>query len=107
MAGEERTEAATPRKLQHLRDEGKVSKSPEVVSAISILGGVLTIYMFGSSIWGQLHVLIVDRLTSLSQPDLNDTSLGQLWMTDGITFFSVMAPLLVAMPLIGVLTNVG
>src|SRR3954453_11339372 len=102
MAGEDRTKAATPRKLQHLRDEGKVSKSPEVISALSILGGVLTIYMFGSSIWGQLHTLLVDGLTGLSRPDLNDTSLGQLWMTDGMAFFSVMAPLLVAMPLIGV-----
>jgi flagellar biosynthetic protein FlhB len=107
MAGEERTEAATPRKLQHLRDEGKVTKSPEVVSAIGILGGVFVLYTFGGSIWGQLRVLMTDRLSNLSGPDLTDAALGEIWMTAGIAFFTVMAPLLVAMPLIGILANVG
>jgi flagellar biosynthesis protein FlhB len=107
MAGEERTEAATPRKLQHLRDEGKVSKSPEVVSAVTILGGVFTVYAFGGSIWGQLKVLVTDHLSDLSRPDLTDTTLGQLWLTVGIAFFTVMAPLLVALPLLGIVSNVG
>jgi flagellar biosynthetic protein FlhB len=107
MAGEERTEAATPRKLQHLRDEGKVSKSPEVVSAVGILGGVFTLYAFGGTAWGQLRALLTDRLMDLGRPDLTDSSLGELWMTAGIAFFTVLAPLLVAMPLIGVLANVG
>lgn len=107
MAGEERTESATPRKLQHLRDEGKVSKSPEVVSAVTILGGVFTVYAFGGSIWGQLKVLVTEHLSDLSRADLTDTSLGQIWLTVGIAFFTVMAPLLVAMPLLGIISNVG
>ena len=105
--GEERTEAATPRKLQQLRDDGKVTKSPEVVSAISILGGIVTIYSFGNSITSQLKVLMVDGLTGLSRPDLTDTSLGEIWMTAAFAFFTVMAPILVAMPLLGVIANVG
>jgi flagellar biosynthesis protein FlhB len=107
MAGEERTEAATPRKLQHLRDEGKVSKSPELVSAVTILGGVFTVYAFGGSIWSQLKVLVTEHLSELSRPDLTDTTLGQLWLTVGIAFFTVMAPLLVALPLLGIVANVG
>jgi flagellar biosynthetic protein FlhB len=107
MAGEERTEAATPRKLQHLRDEGKVSKSTEVVSAAAVLGGVFTIYTFGGSIWSQLKALVTEHLTTLSRPDLTDTSLGDIWITLGIAFFTIMAPLLVAIPLLGIITNVG
>jgi len=107
MAGEERTEAATPRKLQHLRDEGKVSKSPEVVSAAGVLAGIITIYSFGGSLWTQLQVQLTQSLSNLSRPDLTDTSLGELWLATGIVFFTVMAPLLVAMPLIGILANVG
>jgi flagellar biosynthetic protein FlhB len=107
MAGEERTEAATPRKLQHLRDEGKVSKSAEVVSAIGALSGIVVLYAFGGNIWGNLRALLVDGLSGLSRPDLNDASLGQLWMAAGLAFFTVMAPLLVAMPIVGVLSNVG
>jgi flagellar biosynthesis protein FlhB len=66
MAGEERTGAATPRKLQHLRNEGKVSKSPEVISAAGLLAGVFTLYAFGGSLWGQLQTLTVDRLSNLA-----------------------------------------
>jgi len=107
MAGEERTEAASPRKLQHLRDEGKVTKSTEVLSAASILAGVLTVYGFGGTTWGHLQVMVSDQLVALSRPDLTDTSLMELAITTFTAFFSIMAPLLIAMPLIGVLANVG
>lgn len=107
MAGEERTEAATPRKLQTLRDDGKVSKSQEVLSAASILAGILTVYSFGGTIWGTLRVLVTDQMIALRQPDFTDTSLMELAIVTSITFFTVMAPLLVAMPLIGVIANVG
>jgi flagellar biosynthesis protein FlhB len=107
MAGEERTEAATPRKLQHLRDEGKVSKSVEVASAASILAGVLTVYGFGSMGWGHLKMLVTDGLGNLHRADLTDTSLMQLGILSGIAFFTVMAPLLVAMPVVGVISNVA
>ena len=107
MAGEERTEAATPRKLQHLRDEGKVTKSAEVASAAGILGSVLTLYAFGGMSWGQMRVLLSDRLVDFSRPDLTDTDLLNLAMTFGIAFFTILAPLLIAMPLIGVVSNVA
>jgi flagellar biosynthesis protein FlhB len=107
MAGEERTEAATPRKLQTLRDDGKVSKSPEVGSALSILAGVLTIYAFGGAGWGYMRTMLTDGLTHLSRGDLTDTSLMQLAIAASMVFFMIMAPLLVAMPLIGIISNVG
>src|SRR6188508_1488570 len=107
MAGEERTEAATPRKLQTLCDDGKVSKSPEVASALSILAGDLTIYAFGGTGWGYMRAMITDGLSNISRADLTDTSLMQLSITAGTVFFTLMAPLLIAMPLIGIISNVG
>ena len=107
MAGEERTEAATPRKLKTLRDEGKVTKSVEVASATSILVGVFTLQAFGGMGWSHLRVLVSDGLSSISRADLNDTSLEQLAVTAGIAFFTIMAPLLIAMPVIGIISNVS
>ena len=107
MAGEEKTEAATPRKLQNLRDEGKVTKSVEVASAAGILGGVLTLYSFGGLSWSQLQVMLTDNLVQFSRPDLTDTDLMNLALTLGLAFFTIMAPLLVAMPLLGVIANVA
>ena len=107
MAGEERTEAATPRKLQHLRDEGKVTKSVEVASAAGILGCVLTLYAFGGMSWTQMQVMLTDGLVNLSRPDLTDTDLMNLSMTLGLAFITILAPLLVAAALIGVIANVA
>lgn len=107
MAGEERTEAATPRKLQHLRDEGKVTKSAEVASAAGILGSILALYSFGGMAWSQMQKMLADRLADFSRPDLTDTDLMNLAITCGLAFMAILAPLLIAMPLIGVIANVA
>ncbi|MCC6177605.1 MAG: flagellar biosynthesis protein FlhB [Chloroflexi bacterium] len=107
MAGEERTEAATPRKLQHLRDEGKVSKSAEVCSAAAILGGILILQGFSGYLSGNLHGFLQDQFSTLARPDLTDRSLGELGLTAAAMFFVLAAPLLVAMPAIGIVANVA
>lgn len=107
MAGEERTEAASPRKLQNLRNDGKVTKSVEVGAATSILAGVFTLYLFGGSGWSTLRILVTDGLSNIGRADINDTSLMQLAIASFVVFFTVMAPLLVAMPLIGIISNVS
>jgi flagellar biosynthesis protein FlhB len=104
---EEKTEAATPRKLQHLRDEGRVSKSAEVASAAGILGSVITLYASGGMSWGHLQVMLSDRLVDFSRPDLTDTALIELALNVGMAFFTILAPLLIAMPVVGVLANVA
>jgi flagellar biosynthetic protein FlhB len=107
MAGEERTEAATPRKLQTLRDDGKVSKSPEVASALSIMAGVCTLYAFGGSGWGYMRIMVTEGLTTLSREDITDTMLMQLAIGAFTAFFTIMAPLLIALPIMGIISNVG
>jgi flagellar basal-body rod protein FlgG len=104
---EEKTEAATPRKLQHLRDEGRVSKSTEVASAAGILGSVITLYALGGASWTQMRVLLSERLVDFSRPDLTDTAVLDLAMNAGIAFFAILAPLLIAMPLVGIIANVA
>ena len=104
---EERTEAASPRKLQNMRNEGKVTKSVEVSSATGILAGVFTLYAFGGTGWSYLQILVTDNLSNLSRGDINDTALMQLAIASFTVFFSVMAPLLIAMPLVGILSNIS
>ena len=47
MAGEEKTEKATPRKRQDVRKEGQVLQSREVVTAISVLGTFSLLSLLG------------------------------------------------------------
>ena len=104
---EERTEAATPRKLQHLRDEGKVTKSAEVASAAGILASIITLYAFGGASWNGMRTLLTEGLVDFSRPDMTDTALMQIALTSGIAFFTILAPLLIAMPLVGAIANVA
>lgn len=107
MAGEERTEAATPRKLQHLRDEGRVSKSAEVNSAAALLTGIVALYAFGGDTWHRLRAYLGDLLVALARPDLTDTALMELAIAAFTVFFAALAPLLIAMPVVGVVASVG
>ncbi|MDR2174461.1 MAG: flagellar biosynthesis protein FlhB [Synergistaceae bacterium] len=51
---QERTEAATPKKRQKVRSEGKVCKSRDLTAAVEILTGLVGLVMFGPSIFGGL-----------------------------------------------------
>jgi flagellar biosynthetic protein FlhB len=106
MAGE-RTEAATPRKLEHLRDEGKVSKSPEVNSAVAVLAGIVVLYGFGGSTATQLQAYIGAILGDLSRPDLNDALTMSLTIGAFTVFATALTPLLIAMPIAGVVSSIG
>jgi flagellar biosynthetic protein FlhB len=50
----ERTEAATPRRRQDARKEGKVAKSQELSSALVLLSGACVLYLFGGSLLNEL-----------------------------------------------------
>ncbi|MDR1648777.1 MAG: flagellar biosynthesis protein FlhB [Synergistaceae bacterium] len=47
---QERTEAATPKKRQKVRSEGKVCKSRDLTAAVEILAGLVGLSVFGPSI---------------------------------------------------------
>ena len=63
MAGEDRTEAATPRRLQRARDEGTVAISREVPALAGLGAATLLLSImgpaFGSSVMGRLGVMLV------------------------------------------------
>jgi flagellar biosynthesis protein FlhB len=106
MSGE-RTEAATPRKLETLRKEGRVTKSADLASAAGLLVGLVTLRAFAGDGTGQLTAFIEGQFRTLARPDLTDQGLADLGLAAATLFFVVSAPLLVAMPLAGILSTVG
>ncbi len=106
MAGE-RTEAATPRRLQTLRAEGRVARSADLSSAVGVLAAVVVIQQFGGEAARQLTSFMEQRFIGLARTDLTDTGLAELAITSGVLFLTVMTPLLVALPLVGVVAGVG
>ena len=74
MAGEEKTEKATPKKRQDVRKEGQVLQSREVVTALSVLGTFYILSMFGK--------FMLVRLMAYMETSINNLSLEQKITTE-------------------------
>ncbi len=61
---ESKTEEATPRKLEDARKKGDVAKSPDVASALSLLGAAAVLLMAGGHFAGQLAESLVPFIAS-------------------------------------------
>jgi len=68
---QERTEAATPKRLREAREEGQVARSPEVVTVFVLGAGLLGLWVGASNLYGELGALL---RYSLGQPP---TSMGK------------------------------
>lgn len=65
MAGEsdlEKTEPATPRKLEKAREDGQVVRSPELTTFILLLVAAGGVWFMGSSLMGQLSAVVKNGL---------------------------------------------
>ena len=61
---ESKTEEATPRKLEDARKKGDVAKSPDVASALSLLGAAAVLLMAGGTFAGQLAESLLPFIAS-------------------------------------------
>ena len=105
MSGE-RTESATPRRLQKLREEGRVARSPELGAAIGLLAGCVILQVVAGSASTRLVSLITGSLTQVGtvRPGQDPDVLwaqqavgmaGQAWLLS-------VAPLILVLPLLGI-----
>ena len=65
MSGE-RTEAATPRRREQLRGEGRVARSPELGSSIGLLAGCIILQITASATSDRLQGLFTGSLTDMA-----------------------------------------
>ena len=64
---QEKTEQATPRKLEHARQEGQVARSNELNSVFIIGLGFLTIYLLGPIVFDNLGSLMKHNLSEAAK----------------------------------------
>lgn len=66
--GQERTEEATPRRLQQAREKGQVARSKELASASVLIVGAIALMWFGESLARSLFS-IMSRLFDLKRDE--------------------------------------
>jgi len=77
--GQEKTEEATPKKLQDSRNKGQVPRSKDLGTAAVLIASAAGMYVFGSAI-AQALINVMKRLFSLTRNEAFDTNqFGLMW----------------------------
>ncbi|TME31878.1 MAG: EscU/YscU/HrcU family type III secretion system export apparatus switch protein, partial [Chloroflexi bacterium] len=102
----ERTEAATPRRLEQLRDEGRAARSPELGSAIGLLAGCVILQTTAGNAATRLQGLLTGTFTDLSASG-RAQDIDVLWAQQalgraGEAWLLSIAPLLLVLPVLGI-----
>ncbi|GEM74344.1 flagellar biosynthesis protein FlhB [Vibrio sagamiensis] len=69
--GQERTEEATPRRLQQAREKGQVARSKELASASVLIVGAVSLMWFGEAL-ARAFFAVMRRLFSLQREEIFD-----------------------------------
>lgn len=70
--GQERTEDATPRRLQQAREKGQIARSKELASVSVLVVGAVSLMVFGKTLANGLWT-VMSRFFSLSRDEIFDT----------------------------------
>jgi flagellar biosynthesis protein FlhB len=102
MSGE-RTEAATPRRLAKLREDGKGPRSQELGPTVGLLAGLLIVQMTAASAGARLQGILTGSLSDLNPPAQGDLLWAQQALgRAGEAWLLSVAPLLVVLPVLGI-----
>ncbi len=106
FAGEEKTEDATPRKLQQARKKGQVARSNELSTVVTLLTGFMALKAGGSYVLEKLYSFFKysfssDRLHTV----LDEVSLSQIINHTLLTIVSIFIPVGLAILVVGFLVN--
>lgn len=105
--GQEKTEQPTQKKLDDSRQKGMVAKSIEVNSLLVVFAGIVTIFLFQSSIAKNFSAFSVDIFGTL---DVLPKRMGMIqnFFMDWYWFFlTVIGPVIAAVFLISLASNIS
>jgi flagellar biosynthetic protein FlhB len=103
----DKTEAPTPRRRQEAREQGNVARSPDLTSAVLLVGGLLLLKWYGLPVLGALRQVVAEMLSGKSlsnmNPDVANTQVVHAFANVGWA----LAPLLIGLMLVVILANIA
>ncbi|MDP2559825.1 flagellar biosynthesis protein FlhB [Psychrobium sp. 1_MG-2023] len=78
-SGQEKTEQATPKKLQQARDKGQVPRSKELATAAVLIASAASMYIFGSAIAMSLYHVMKNMFTIKREQAFDTSQFGLMW----------------------------
>lgn len=93
MANEqnEKTEAATPKRIQKERDKGHIAKSPDLTSSLVLTIGLAIIFAYGHSMLDKLQTMLYTTFTSLNPKNIPEDDIIAIFGFYFSNYVSVVA----------------
>ncbi|MBT3596538.1 MAG: EscU/YscU/HrcU family type III secretion system export apparatus switch protein [Verrucomicrobia bacterium] len=88
----EKTEQATPKKLQDSFNQGQFAKSAEIQTLLVTAGGLGSLMMVGPEIWEQSAKIMTSILTDANSIDIKQEFMQSHISTSGTTFLKMVSP---------------
>jgi flagellar biosynthetic protein FlhB len=104
-ADQEKTEPATPKRLQEMREKGQVAKSREVPSVAILIAGLLIFYFLGTTMIRDFMDLMKWSFTNSGTMQLKEANLHWLVIELFQRGLKIVAPLFVVLVLVGLASN--
>ncbi len=105
-SGEEKTEAATPKRKEEARKEGQVPKSLEVNTVLMLLAGTLVLYFYGTSVVENLMGVMTYYFQEINMNSLSIITVYNLMLLMTKQCFMVILPILIVLVLMAIGVNV-
>ncbi len=102
---QEKTEQATPRKLQKSREEGQVVKSIEIQSVLVLLSGLLALYGFGFFYYKEFLSVMRHSFTFHHIPEMNLIQCISLIHKFGFRMLIILSPIFTAVFIMAMLSG--
>ena len=78
-SGGEKTEKATPKRLQEARKKGQVAKSQDLGGAVVLLASLASLSALGPAAWGHMRDAMLNALALIATPDVvNQQGVGEV-----------------------------
>ena len=102
---QEKTEQATPKRLQEMREKGQVAKSREIPSAAILIASLLIFYFLGSTMITNFMDLMKWSFANAGSMEVQSGNLTWLIMELFRKGLKIVAPLFVALVVVGLCSN--
>ncbi|MEM9020087.1 MAG: flagellar biosynthesis protein FlhB [Planctomycetota bacterium] len=107
-SGQEKTEAATPRRRREARQEGNLAKSTDLTAALMLLAGIVLLYLLGTRLMVAMTGTLQAMLLSTHAPNpTRADDLGAIFGYTGHVLAASLLPLLLVLATVGVFASVG
>ena len=102
---QERTEQATPKRLQEMREKGQVAKSREVPSVAILIASLLIFYFLGSAMIRDFMDLMKWAFANSAHFEIQSGNLNWLLLELFRRALKIVAPMFIVLVAVGLLSN--